>query len=60
MNEKLLSITEACEYLHVKESWLRRRIFERRIEFVKLGRLIRFKKNELDKIIRENTKNPIH
>ncbi len=43
--------SEAAEYLHVTERWIRRAIAERRIPYVKVGRLVRFRKSDLDAYI---------
>lgn len=44
---QLLKISETCSFLNVTESWLRRQIFLKTIPFKKVGRLIRFEKEEL-------------
>lgn len=40
--KKLLTIEECAELLNVKISWLRRKIYNKEIPYVKLGHLIRF------------------
>lgn len=53
---KLLSFKEACEYLNVTEPWMRLKIREKRIPYIKLGRLIKFQKSDLDNLIVLNKK----
>jgi excisionase family DNA binding protein len=50
----LIKIKDACLLLNVKESWLRRQIFLKTIPFKKIGRLIRFEKEELIKWVNQN------
>lgn len=56
MDEKLLTIEEAADFLRVKKSTLRSAVFKRRITFVKIGRLVRFKLNDLKEYVSLNTK----
>lgn len=51
---ELVDIKEACKILGVKESWLRSVIFKSEIPVIKLGRLIRFRKIDLEKYIHDN------
>ena len=47
-NEKeMLTIPELCHLLKVKESWLRHQIYMRKIPYYKIGRLIRFSKEDI-------------
>jgi excisionase family DNA binding protein len=50
---ELLPVPEAAEYLGVRERWLRRAIFEGRIGTVKLGRMVRIRRSELDRLVQE-------
>lgn len=52
---KLLDIKQASQFLGVKESWLRNAIFKKEIKFIKLNRLIRFSKTDLEDFIKKNT-----
>jgi excisionase family DNA binding protein len=52
--ESLLTINEASEFLGVKPSWLRLQIFQKKIKFIKLSRLIRFRKEDLEQFISQN------
>lgn len=54
MND-LLSIKEASAYLGVKESWLRSAVWKKTIKFIKLQRLVRFRKSDLEEFIAKNT-----
>ncbi|WP_412470260.1 MULTISPECIES: helix-turn-helix domain-containing protein [unclassified Halobacteriovorax] len=51
----LLSIEEASSFLSVKVSRLRTAVFRKEIPFVKIGRLVRFKQEELIKWIDSKT-----
>ncbi len=53
MSARLLTIEQAAERLNVTERWLRRAVFEQRIPYVKLGRLVRFAEDDLDAFIAE-------
>ncbi len=55
-NDRLLDLKETSLFLNVKESWLRSAIFRQSIPFIKLGHLIRFKKDELINWLEQNTK----
>jgi excisionase family DNA binding protein len=46
--EQLLSIKEVSTRLKVKESTLRAWVFQKRIPFVRLGRLVRFRESDLE------------
>lgn len=46
------TIKELCSILKVKESWLRRQIYYKKIPYFKLGRLIRFHKKEINQWLR--------
>ena len=51
--KRLLSIPEFSAPLGVKDSTTRRWLLERKIAFVKVGRLVRIPETELDRIISE-------
>jgi len=50
MNE-LIDIKEACKILGVKESWVRSAIFKKELTVVKLNRLVRFRKSDIENYI---------
>ena len=54
--DRLLNIKETALFLNVKESWLRSAIFRQIIPFIKLGNLIRFKKEEINNWLEQNKK----
>lgn len=49
---KLLNEREAAEYLSVTPRWIRRQRESRKLPFVKLGNLVRFRKTDLDVFIK--------
>ena len=51
----LLTEREAAAYLGVNTHWMKRARFERDFPHVKLGRLVRYKKADLDAYIAANT-----
>jgi len=44
----LLTVEQAADYLNITTHFTRRLIRERRIPFLKLGRLVRFRRTDLD------------
>jgi excisionase family DNA binding protein len=46
-----LSLVEAAEYLNVSERFVRRLVAERRIPYMKVGRLLRFRADDLDQFL---------
>jgi excisionase family DNA binding protein len=48
---RLLSIEEVAERLGVSTRYVRHQIFQRRIPFVKIGRLVRFDEQDLEAYI---------
>lgn len=56
MNTNLLTIKEASEYLAIKQSTLRSAIFNKKIKYIKIGRLVRFRLDDLHEYIQKNTK----
>jgi len=61
MNEhgNLLTVPEFALALRVQPSCVRRWIGERKIEIVRVGRLVRIPSTEVDRIIREGTRTAI-
>ena len=43
-----MSVGQAAEYLNITEHFVRRLIHERRIPFVKVGRLVRLSRTDID------------
>ncbi len=52
---ELLSVHDAAEALGVTVACLRRWVLERKISYVKLGRLVRISSDELDRMIAAGT-----
>lgn len=57
--EKLLVIKDVCTFLNIKESALRKMIFENRIPYIKIGRGVRFKPSEIKKWIEKKPLNDV-
>lgn len=51
----LLTIDEAAEYLSIRPWTLRAWVSQKRIPYIKLGRLVRFELKSLEQFIRKNT-----
>ena len=51
--EELLTINELILLLNIKESHLRSLIFRQEIPFIKVGRLVRFKPEQIKKWLEE-------
>jgi len=56
-DSKLLCINEASAYLNLKVSKLRAMIFKREIPLIKIGRLIRFDKCQIDQWLKQHRRN---
>ncbi len=56
----LLSVEEAATYLKIAVWTLRHWVSDRKISFVKLGRLVRFRQADLDVFISKNIVRPKH
>jgi excisionase family DNA binding protein len=57
--DPLLSIPESADYIRRNDRFLRRMVAERKIEYVKVGRLIRFRQSVLDAYLAEHTQRPV-
>ena len=53
-HEKPLTVNQAADYINVSERYMRRLVQERRITFIKVGRLLRFSPEVLDAFLDEN------
>jgi len=53
--EELLTIKQAAELMHVKVWTLRAWVSQKRIPYVKLGRLVRFDPKAINEFIAENS-----
>jgi excisionase family DNA binding protein len=54
----LMTVSQAAEYLNVPERFVRRIRYEGRIPAVKLGKHLRFKREDLDRFIEDSTEIP--
>jgi excisionase family DNA binding protein len=54
-----LTLDEAAEYLNVTPRFIRRLMYERRIPYYKLGRLVRFSSADLDNLLDTARVDPI-
>ena len=48
MTKRLLDIDDAADYLNVSPRFIRRLIAQRRINYLKIGKFVRFDQDELD------------
>lgn len=55
----LLAVPDAAAKLATSERWVRRAIAERRLPFVKVGRHVRFRPEDLDAYIDRQTVQPV-
>lgn len=46
--DSLLTIAQAAQYLNVTERFIRRLVAERRVVYHKLGKFVRFRREDLD------------
>ncbi len=51
---RLLTLKQAGEYLNVSQRWMRRTVEERRLPFVKQGKLLYFHQADLDAYLSAN------
>ena len=47
-NSELLTVGQAADYLNINEAFVRRLVHERRLPFLKVGRLVRLRQSALD------------
>jgi excisionase family DNA binding protein len=59
IKRRLLSIDETSEYLGLAQTTLYKMVSQRRLPFVKVGRLVKFDKGLLDEWIKHNTFMPM-
>ena len=50
----IIGFKEACRFLDATPAWLRSMVFQKKIPHFKLGRLIKFKKSDLEAWIELN------
>ena len=56
----LLKVKEAAEYLGTTPNTIYQKAHKRQIKYVKIGRALRFRKEDLDELINENTIEPLN
>jgi len=54
MEKRLLTVKEACEYLGISKTTLYKLIKEGKLKPVKLGKITRFEKEDIDRLIKES------
>ena len=59
MRRNLLSVEAAADYLGASPRFIRRLVAERRVPYVKLGRLVRFTAEDLDRYIAAGRVEPL-
>jgi len=59
IQSKLLDINEVAEFLGISKDTLYKMVNQRRIPFVKVGRLLRFERAALDAWIRQHAEMPM-
>jgi excisionase family DNA binding protein len=52
--QKLLSVTEAADFLGIKKSTLYEWIIQKKVPYYKVGRLVKFKREDLETWLKEN------
>jgi excisionase family DNA binding protein len=50
----LLTPEQAATYLNVSRRWLKRAVYERRLAYTHVGRLLRFERTDLDAMLANN------
>jgi excisionase family DNA binding protein len=55
MNSKLLTVEEFAAYLGWQPSTVRQKVWRREIDYVKIGRSVRFKAETAEKLIERGT-----
>ncbi len=56
--DKLLNINELAEYLSVKEASIRSWVYKKKIPFIKVGKLIRFKVEDIESWLQSKKEEP--
>ncbi len=51
IDDRLMTCPEVAEYLHVTEKAVRRWVEQRRLPYIKLGRMLRFRRSVLDNFL---------
>ena len=56
--EKYLTIEEVCDILQVKKHYIYALTSQKRIPFIKIGRFLRFRREEIDEWLKGNARKP--
>jgi excisionase family DNA binding protein len=54
--DRLLTVPEVAERLNVSIRWVRNQVFFGTIENIKIGRLVRIRESEVERILAEGTR----
>lgn len=60
MQKRLIDIKEASEYLDLTVNTLYTWVSQRKIPYIKVGRLTKFDLRDIDRFIEENKVEPLH
>ena len=52
---RLMTVEDLAKVLNVKKSWIRGAVFTKKIPYIKVGNLVRFREEELKNWILKNT-----
>lgn len=55
ITDPLLDYQQGARYLGVSTRWLKRCVEEKRVSYIKLNRLVRFRQSELDRLLAAST-----
>ncbi len=58
LDDQLLTVAEAADYLSMSESTVRRYLRRREIEHIRVGRTVRIRRSVLESWLREHTQMP--
>lgn len=56
--EKYLTIEEVCDILQVKKHYIYGLTSQKRIPFIKIGRFLRFRREEIEEWLKEHARKP--
>ncbi len=58
LDDQLLTVAEAADYLSMSQSTVRRYLLRREIEHIRVGRTVRIRRSVLEAWLREHTQLP--
>lgn len=53
-DDKYLTVNDVADLLQVSTSWIRQLVFRDKIPYIKVGKIVRFRRCDLEKWIRES------